>query len=86
MENPEFLTNTRGEHIAYRRLQGRGPGIVFLGGFHSCMIGTKATVLEQWCKDRGQAFVRFDYAGHGESQGDFTEGCISSWLAGRSAA
>lgn len=81
MDTPEFLTNTRGEHVAYRRLQGRSPGIVFLGGFHSCMQGTKANVLEQWCKERGQGFVRFDYAGHGESQGNFTEGCISSWLA-----
>jgi pimeloyl-ACP methyl ester carboxylesterase len=44
------------------------------------MIATKATYLDQWACERGQAYVRFDYTGHGESSGNFREGTISQWL------
>ncbi len=43
------------------------------------MSGTKATYLEEQCRARGQAYVRFDYSGHGESDGEFNEGRIGSW-------
>jgi pimeloyl-ACP methyl ester carboxylesterase len=43
------------------------------------MEGTKAVHLEAWCKARGQAFLRFDYSGHGESSGRFEDGCIGDW-------
>ena len=56
------------------------PLVVFLGGFRSDMEGTKATFLEKQCKDRGQAFLRFDYRGHGKSEGEFEKACISDWL------
>ncbi|MEL6478151.1 MAG: alpha/beta hydrolase [Pseudomonadota bacterium] len=55
------------------------PGVVFLGGFRSDMTGTKATWLEAWCRERGRAFLRFDYTGHGASDGDFLEGSIGDW-------
>ena len=60
-----------GRRIAYRRSEGRGPGVVFLGGFRSDMTGTKAHFLEAWARARGQAYLRFDYTGHGASSGDF---------------
>jgi len=65
--------------IAYRRLAGRQPGLVFLGGFNSDMTGTKASHLEGYAAARGRAFVRFDYMGHGASSGQFEQGTIGHW-------
>jgi pimeloyl-ACP methyl ester carboxylesterase len=73
--------NANGRRLAYHALPGRGPGVVFLGGFRSDMGGTKALALEDWARARGRAFVRFDYSGHGESSGDFLDGCIGDWAA-----
>ncbi|MCV2868204.1 alpha/beta hydrolase [Defluviimonas sp. WL0002] len=69
-----------GRHIAYDRLEGKGPGIVFLGGFKSDKEGTKALALEDWARTRGRAFLRFDYSGHGLSSGDFMDGAIGDWF------
>src|SRR5881275_2422733 len=77
--NPEILPRPDGATIAYRRLAGAAPGIVFLGGFRSDMTGTKALFLEDYCRRRGRAFVRFDYFGHGASSGDFALGTIGRW-------
>ncbi|MEO1557593.1 MAG: alpha/beta hydrolase, partial [Pseudomonadota bacterium] len=66
--------------------QGTGPTVVFLGGLKSDMEGTKAIHLETWCAARGQAFLRFDYSGHGESSGRFEEGCIGDWAQDTAAA
>jgi len=43
------------------------------------MSGSKATTLDAWAHRRGQAFVRFDYQGHGASSGRFEDGTIGSW-------
>lgn len=75
----DFLETPQGRRIAYHFTPGQGPTVVFLGGFKSDMEGTKAVHLEAWAKERGQAFLRFDYSGHGESGGAFTEGCIGEW-------
>ena len=74
------LERPDGEQIAWRWVDGRGPTILWLGGFRSDMGGTKAQVLADWAAGRGRAFVRFDYFGHGESSGDFIKGgCITRW-------
>ena len=73
------LAREGGATIAYRRLTGAGPGIVFLGGFRSDMTGTKALFLEDFCRRRERAYVRFDYFAHGASSGDFADGTISRW-------
>lgn len=73
------LRTEDGRTLAYSRLGGSAPGIVFLGGFRSDMTGTKATFLEGWAKERGHAFLRFDYTGHGASSGEFLDGCIGDW-------
>ena len=77
----EFLTTPEGRRIAVERTAGAGPAVVFLGGFMSDMTGTKAMFLEGWARARGRGFVRFDYSGHGVSEGRFEDGCIGDWLA-----
>jgi pimeloyl-ACP methyl ester carboxylesterase len=77
--SPASLTRPDGATIAYHRLAGMLPGIVFLGGFRSDMTGTKALYLEEYCRRRGRAYVRFDYFGHGASSGDFALGTIGRW-------
>lgn len=79
LASAQSLARPDGATIAYRRLAGGGPGIVFLGGFRSAMTGTKALFLEDYCRQRGRAFVRFDYFGHGESSGEFVHGTIGRW-------
>jgi pimeloyl-ACP methyl ester carboxylesterase len=81
-----FLTKPDGARIAYHRTPGKAPGIVFLGGFASDMTGTKAMALEAYAKQRGQAFLRFDYQGHGQSSGTFAEGSIGLWHSDALAA
>lgn len=76
---PEWLETPQGRRIAYHRRPGRGPGVVFLGGFKSDMEGTKALFLQDWAERQGRAFLRFDYSGHGQSSGDFLDGCIGDW-------
>ncbi|WP_170325386.1 alpha/beta fold hydrolase [Ruegeria arenilitoris] len=79
MAATEFLETPQGRRLAYHKSEGTGPTIVFLGGLKSDMEGTKAVHLEAWAQARGQAFLRFDYSGHGESSGTFEEGCIGDW-------
>ncbi|GAB4518589.1 MAG: alpha/beta hydrolase [Amphiplicatus sp.] len=67
--------------LAYERLEGAGPSVVWLGGFRSDMTGTKASFLADWARRRGRAYVRFDYSGHGASDGAFEDGCLSDWTA-----
>ncbi len=76
---PDILTREDGATIAYRRLGGRAPSVVFLGGFMSDMTGTKSRSLHDFCAARGNAFVRFDYFGHGASSGAFAEATVGRW-------
>jgi pimeloyl-ACP methyl ester carboxylesterase len=79
MDKTAFLALADGSSIAYRHTPGAAPGVLFCAGFNSNMQGIKALALEQWCRDRGRQFTRFDYSGHGESSGSVEEGCIGRW-------
>lgn len=79
MNSAELLSRSDGAAIAYRRLPGDAPGIVFLAGLRSDMTGTKASFLDEWCRRRGRAYVRFDYFGHGRSTGNFADGTVGRW-------
>jgi pimeloyl-ACP methyl ester carboxylesterase len=83
---PERLTRPDGSAIAYHKTPGSAPGIVFLGGFMSDMTGSKALSLEGLARQRGHAFLRFDYQGHGASSGRFEDGTIGSWTEDAVAA
>jgi len=86
MSETSFIVTPQGRRIAYHLTDGTGPAVVFLGGFKSDMGGTKAVFLEQWARDSGRAFLRFDYSGHGESSEDFTDGAIGDWFEDACAA
>jgi len=66
--------------IAVIRRPGGSPGLFWLGGFHSDMQGTKARAMDAFAAARGLAATRFDYSGHGQSGGVFTDGTITRWL------
>jgi pimeloyl-ACP methyl ester carboxylesterase len=66
--------------IAVRQREGASPGVFWLPGYKSDMNGTKAQALAHWADAAGRACVRFDYSGHGESGGAFTDGTIGRWL------
>ena len=68
-----------GLHLAWAKQTGASPTVVFLPGFRSDMTGDKATQLAAFCAARGQAMLRFDYSGHGASDGAFTDGTIGIW-------
>jgi pimeloyl-ACP methyl ester carboxylesterase len=70
----------QGISIAVRHEAGATPGIVWLGGYKSDMLGTKAETLSDWATKEGRAYLRHDYSGHGESGGAFADGTISKWL------
>ncbi|MCT8159774.1 alpha/beta hydrolase [Pseudoruegeria sp. SHC-113] len=82
----QYLQTKAGRRIAYHRSEGKGLGVVFLGGFKSDMEGSKALHLEAWAQRHGRAYLRFDYSGHGQSGGAFTDGCIGDWAADAQAA
>ena len=71
MSDPSYIARPDGTRVAYRQRPGRGPTIVYLGGYLSEMVGTKAAALDAWAAEQGRAMLRLDYAGYGESDGDF---------------
>jgi pimeloyl-ACP methyl ester carboxylesterase len=85
MSEPSLTSVTVGTGQAERRIavrlrEGAAPGVFWLGGFKSDMQGTKAVALDAWAAKAGRACIRFDYSGHGESGGAFTDGTIGRWL------
>jgi len=82
-QEPAFIRvgqDSGARRIAVRARAGGSPGLFWLGGFNSDMMGTKALALDAWAAEHGRACVRFDYSGHGESGGAFVEGTVGRWL------
>ncbi len=79
-----FLTRTSKPALAYNHhkpdKQSSRPAIVFCGGYRSDMTGTKATFLENKCKELDIEYLRFDYTGHGQSEGVFDTCILSDWI------
>ncbi|WP_306251697.1 carboxylesterase [Parvularcula sp. IMCC14364] len=78
-DRTRFLKRPGKPDIAWRKTEGEGTGIIWLGGYASDMAGTKADYLSSWARSMGRPYLRFDYSGHGESGGYFEDGCISDW-------
>ena len=68
-----------GVTLAWAKLAGRGPTVVFLPGYRSDMTGDKANALAAHCAANGQALLRLDYSGHGKSGGRFEDGTVGRW-------
>ena len=76
---PAFITRADGLRLATRHRAGDGPTIVFLPGYKSDMLGGKAQGIDAWAARTGRALLRLDYAGCGESEGEFEDGTLASW-------
>ena len=76
---PSFHAPQAGPRLAFLQQEGSGPTIVWLGGYRSDMRGTKAEHLGAFAAREGLAYLRFDYSGHGESDGRLEDGTISRW-------
>ncbi|MEL6289484.1 MAG: alpha/beta fold hydrolase [Pseudomonadota bacterium] len=86
---PTFLTvgsGTAARRIACRHVPAKGtgdgqrPAVLWLSGFNSTMDGTKVSALAAHLTALGVGMTRFDYSGHGLSDGRFEDGTISGWL------
>jgi len=80
-EQTGHLDRGDGVRLAWRRVEGAGPTVVWLGGFKSDMTGTKAQGLADWALEERRSYLRFDYSGHGESEGEFRDCTITRWRA-----
>ncbi len=78
-ETTGFLDRGDGVRLAWRAVEGEGPTVVWLGGYRSDMTGTKAQALAEWARANGRSYLRFDYSGHGESEGVFADCTITRW-------
>ena len=76
----KILTSPQARPLAYRLAEGTGPLVVYLPGYASDMMATKAQFLARACADRGQAYLRLDYSGVGQSPGEFSDGTIGRWI------
>jgi len=83
-QEPQFLQlgeGTRRRRIAFRQGPGEGEiALLWLSGFMSDMASTKATALAGWAAENGIPMLRFDYSGHGFSEGSLTQSTIGDWL------
>ncbi|KAM8977277.1 palmitoyl-protein thioesterase ABHD10, mitochondrial [Pelodytes ibericus] len=75
----QYLTREDLPKLAYVKLKGKNPGVIFLPGYASDMNAQKALALEDFCKSLGHSFIRFDYIGCGSSEGDIKDGTIGKW-------
>jgi abhydrolase domain-containing protein 10 len=74
-----FYKNKQNHKIAYKSLEGRGLGIIFIHGLNSDMNGLKALTVERYARKNNLKFIRFDCRGHGNSEGKFEEFTMSDW-------
>ena len=65
--------------LAWRRVEGAEPTVLWMGGYRSDMTGTKAEALAGWAAEAGRACLRFDWTGHGESGGAFEASTVTTW-------
>ncbi len=80
-----FLHSNNEQIIAYHNhfvAKKEAPYLIFHHGLMSNMNGDKALFVENYCKQRGYNFIRYDNYGHGASSGKFIDQTISSWLEG----
>jgi pimeloyl-ACP methyl ester carboxylesterase len=75
-------SGSQARRIAYLKSQADGDaaGVIWLCGFASQMTSSKASALADWASKTRHSCLRFDYSGHGRSEGRLEEGSLSRWL------
>jgi pimeloyl-ACP methyl ester carboxylesterase len=84
-QEPQFLEvgDSRKRRIAFRLSNANGLSplaLLWLPGFLSDMASTKALALADWAHAHEVPMLRFDYSGHGLSEGNLLEATIGDWL------
>lgn len=76
-----YIPRADGLELAYRyhAAPAGEPTLLFLPGYMSDMMGSKATALYDWAVTHGHGCLLLDYAGCGESEGAFRDGTLTSW-------
>jgi len=85
---PRHLDTRSGHRIAVRHRPCRrtAPTLLFLPGYASDMMGSKALALDALAEREGWGMIRFDYRGTGESEGSFADFTLEDWLEDAEAA
>lgn len=78
----QLLDRPGGHAIAVRHRPATAgkPTLLFLPGYASDMMGSKALALDALAAREGLGLLRFDYRGTGESQGRFADFTLEDWL------
>lgn len=84
-QEPQFLEvgQNRRRRIAFRFADvgdRDSPALLWVPGFLSDMESTKALALADWARAHAVPMLRFDYSGHGLSNGNLLEASIGDWL------
>lgn len=79
MSQVQFLSRDGLPRLAYHKLPGHSPGIMYLPGYKADMNNKKCLALEKYCCSVGHAFIRFDYRGCGRSEGKFEDSLLGEW-------
>lgn len=80
MKTTEGKLEYAGNTLVYDRVEGKGPTVLFLGGYASARKSVKGSALLGWAEDSNSNFIRFDYSGHGDSSGRFEDATLGLWL------
>lgn len=73
------LTRPGRPSLAVQATPGDGPVLIFFPGYASDMSGSKAQALRDAALAQGRPAILFDYAGCGESDGQFADETLESW-------
>ncbi|MGZ3304548.1 MAG: alpha/beta hydrolase [Asticcacaulis sp.] len=79
-QEPASFLETPSGRIAWRRLKGEGPTLLWLGGFLSDMGGSKVARLAEVAREQSWDFAAFDYFAHGETSGDWAQARVGRWV------
>ncbi len=76
----KYFTTSSKKKIRYLFLKKNSEiTVVFFHGFMSDMTGKKPTSIQKFCIKNKLNFLKFEYSGHGQSNGKFVDGNISQW-------
>ncbi len=75
------LTLKNDMYLSVRHNDGKKPfEILFMHGTLSDKNASKSLFLEEFCKTNDIGYTAFDFIGHGESSGKYTDGTIGIWF------